>query len=123
MYNDQIKNIEDKILDITNLSTSGSINAKISEVKSEVANITNLATTSAFNAVENKIPSVSNLVKKTDYNIEINETEKKITVHSHDEYITTQEFNKFATEIFALRLKRAHLASNSDIANFVNTKL
>ena len=40
-----------------------------------MSNITNLATTTttttttAFTAVENKIPNVSNLVKKTDNNI------------------------------------------------------
>ena len=36
----------------------------------------------------------SHLVKKTDYSININEIEKKITDHNHDKYITTQEFNK-----------------------------
>ena len=33
--------------------------------------------------------SISKLVKKTDYNTKINETEKKITDHYHDKYITT----------------------------------
>ena len=37
---------------------------KINEVKGEIPNITNLATTAALTAVENKIPNVSNLVKK-----------------------------------------------------------
>ena len=59
-----------------------------------------MATTSSLTAVENKIPSVSNLVKKTDYNTKINEIEKKITNHNHDKYITTPEFNKFTAEIF-----------------------
>ena len=45
LYNAKIKNIEDKIPDITNLPT----------------------TTTALTAVENKIPNVSTLVKKTDY--------------------------------------------------------
>ena len=45
-------------------------------------NITNLATTTtALTAVENKIPNVSNLVKKTDYNTKISEIEKKNTDH------------------------------------------
>ena len=35
--------------------------------------------------------------------------------------ITNPEFNKFSAEIFDLRLKRANLASKSDIANFVKT--
>ena len=37
--------------------------------------ITNLATNTALTAIENKIPNVSNLVKKTDYNTKINEIE------------------------------------------------
>ena len=49
---------------ITNLATNASLNAKINEIKGEIPNITNLATTSVLTAVENKIPSVSNLVKK-----------------------------------------------------------
>ena len=60
----KIKNIEDKIPDITNLATKTTLNAKINEVKGEIPSITNLATKTALNAVENKIPNVSNLVKK-----------------------------------------------------------
>ena len=68
-------------------------------------NLTNLATTGALTAIENKIPSISSLVKKTDYNIKINEIEKKSTDHNHDKYITTSEFNKFTKDILDLRLK------------------
>ena len=50
-------------------------------------------------AVENKIPNVSNLVTKTDYNTKINEIEKKITNHNHDKYITTSEFNNLAANL------------------------
>ena len=54
VHNAKIKNIEDKIPEIINLTTKTVLNDKI-----------NLATKTAFNVVENKIPSVSNLVKKT----------------------------------------------------------
>ena len=87
VYHAKIKNVEDKIPDITNLATNASfnakinvvkgkipsttnlatnasVNAKINEVKSEIPNITNLATTTALTAVENKIPNVCNFVKK-----------------------------------------------------------
>ena len=63
VYNPKVKNIEDKIPGITNLATKTSLDAKINEVKGEIPNITNLATKTTLNAVENKIPSVSNLVK------------------------------------------------------------
>ena len=69
MHNAKIKNIEDKIPDITNLATNTTLNAKINEVKNEIPSITNLVTTPALTAVENKIPNVSNLAKKADYNI------------------------------------------------------
>ena len=61
VYNAKIKNIEDIIPDITNIVTKNTLNAKINAVKDEI-NITNLATTSAITVVDNKIPSVSNLV-------------------------------------------------------------
>ena len=40
--------------------------------------LTNLTTTTALTAVENEIPNVSNLVKKTDYNTKINKSEKNV---------------------------------------------
>ena len=111
-----------KIPDITNLATKTTNNAKINEVEDEIPNITNLASTSALTDVENKISSTSKLVQKTDYNTKTNEIEKKITDHNHDKYITTSELNKFKKEILDLRLKRANLASQNHIANFVNKK-
>ena len=76
--------------------------------------------TTAITAVENKIPNVSNLVKKSDYNTKVSEIENKINVnHDHDKYITTQEFNKLTSESFTERLKQANLASKNDIADFV----
>ena len=120
VYNAEIKNIEDKIPDInnlatkttvnanakidkakgeipniTNLATNASLNVKVNEDKGEILHIANLATTSALTAVENKIPSISTVVKKI-YK-KNNEIEKKIS---------TAEFNKVTNKI--------------DIANLVN---
>ena len=68
-YNAQIKNIEDKIPDITNLATNTTLNAKINEVKNEIPGTTSLATSSALNAkinqVKNKIPNITNLATTT----------------------------------------------------------
>ena len=65
--------------------------AKINEVKNKTPNITNSATAAALTF---------------DYNTEISETENKIaTDHDHDNYITTQMFNKLASEIFTATLK------------------
>ena len=38
------------------------------------------------------MPSISNSVKKIDYNTKINETGKKLTDNDRDKYITTQGF-------------------------------
>ena len=138
----KIKDVEDKVPDITNLATNTTLNTKLNEAKKEVPSITNLATNSAFNAninevkgkiavitnldttttltaVEIKIPNVSNLVRKTDYNTKISEIEKKITDYSHDKYITTPEFNKLTAGYFAGRLTQANLTSKNGIADLI----
>ena len=66
--------------------------------------ISNLATKTALTSVENKIASASNLVKKTDYNTKVIETENKLNNHNRDKYIDTQEFNKSAADVFNVRL-------------------
>ena len=127
VYNPKIKNIDDKIPDITNLATNTTLNDKINEIEKEITSITNLAPTTAFNAkiseVKNKIPNVSNLVKKTDHNTKISEIGNKITTdHVHDEYIITEEFNKLTAENCTARLIQANLASKSGSTNFVKKK-
>ena len=51
--------------------------------------ITNLATAAALTTVKNKIPNVSDLVKKADYDAKISEIENK--------YFTTSDYNKFTS--------------------------
>ena len=117
--NAKINEVQNEIPSITNLATSATLNAKINEVKNKIPSITNLATNTALTAVENKIRNVSNLVKKSDYKTNISEIENKITPdHDHDKYIT-QELNKLTSENFATRLVQENLASKNDIANFV----
>ena len=53
-------------------------------------------------------------LKKTDYNTQISEIEKKITAHIHDTYKTTLEFNKLTTGNFAARLKQANLVTKTN---------
>ena len=50
--------------------------------------------------VENKIPSVGNLVKKKQIMTQITEFKKKLTDYNHDKYITTPEFNTLAVDVF-----------------------
>ena len=76
VYNAKIKNIEDKIPDITNLATKTTLNAKINEIKKKIPNIINLATNTALTAVEKIIPD-------------------------HNKYITTPELNKLTAAKFS----------------------
>ena len=58
-------------------------NAKLNNIGDKIRDITNLVTTTTLTAVENKVPNVKNLVKKTDYNTKSSETENKTTT-DHD---------------------------------------
>ena len=59
-----------------------------------------MAIKTALTAVENKIPSISNLVKKRYYDTKITEIEKKLTDHNHHKYIIIPEFNALAADVF-----------------------
>ena len=85
-------------------------NAKITETPSA----SGLATNVALTAVQNKIPKISSLVKETDYNLKTIETEKKLTDHNHDKYITTSEFNKLTVGVLHARLARPNLVTKVD---------
>ena len=56
LYNAKVKNIDDKIPDITNLATKATPNSEINEVKNKMPNITNLTANTALTTVENEIP-------------------------------------------------------------------
>ena len=73
-----------------------------------------MATKPALTAVENKMPTVSNLVKKTDNDTKINEIEKKLTDHNQNKYITIPEFNSLAADVFIARIAQANLITKTD---------
>ena len=64
--------------------------------------------------IENKIPSISDLVKKTDYNTKSTDIENKLRNHNHDKYVATSEFNTLAVEVFNTRLAQANLTAKTD---------
>ena len=65
----KIKNIDEKTIDITNLVTKTTLNAKTNEDKGVIPSITNLAATAALvakiNEVKDKIPNITNLATTT----------------------------------------------------------
>ena len=65
--------------------------------------------------MENKVPSISGLVKKkTDYNTKITNIENKLSNHNHNKYVATSEFNSLAADVFNARLAQAYLTTKTD---------
>ena len=85
-------------------------NAKVTEIEGKIASISGLVTNSALTAVKHKIPDVSSLVKKTDYNTKISGIENKVDDHNHRKHITTPEFNTMAADVF-----KGKLAAQTDL--------
>ena len=73
-----------------------------------------MAINAALTSIENKIPNISSLVKKTEYDTKITEIEKKLTDHNHDKYITTPEFNTLTADVFNARLVQFSLITETD---------
>ena len=73
-----------------------------------------MTTKTALTAVENKIPSVSNLVNRRDYKTKVADIENKLNNHNHDKYIDTLDFNKLAADIFNVRLAQANLITKTE---------
>ena len=107
VFNGKIKNIEDKIPDITNLATNTNLNVKINEIKNEIPSTTNLATTAALTTVENKISNVSDLVRKADYDAKISEME--------NQYFTTSDYNKFTNNTLDSKITQKKLINEYDL--------
>ena len=87
-------------IDTSDFVLKTNYNTKTTELENKILDISNLATKTALTTLEIKIPSVSNLVQKTDYNTKVTEIENKLTSNNHDKYITTPEFNKLAADVF-----------------------
>ena len=83
-------------------------------MEGKIPSISGLAKTSALTDGVNEIPSVSNLVKKADYDTKIAEIEKKLTDHNYDKYTTTSVFNNLAAGVFDARLKQTNLVTKTN---------
>ena len=86
---------------------------KINEVKGEIPSVTNLATTSALTTVGNKIPNVSDLVKKSDYDDYESDYESN--------YFTTTDYNNFASNTLDAKITQKKLVNESDIDEKIKT--
>ena len=91
----------------TNLATSAFLNTKINEVKGEIPSITNLTTTAALTAIENKIPNISDLIKKADIDAEIKDMKGK--------YLTKSDYNQFTNNILDQKITAIMLGNESGL--------
>ena len=103
-YNAKIKDIKDKIADITELATTSTLNAKINEAKNEIPSITNLAATAAFNAkineVQNEIPNITNLATTT----ALTAVDNKMLEIQSKKLTTTQKLVKFKIKLLLIMI-------------------
>ena len=103
-YNAKIKDIKDKIADITELATATTLNAKINEAKNEIPSITNLAATAAFNAkineVQNEIPNITNLATTT----ALTAVDNKMLEIQSKKLTTTQKLVKFKIKLLLIMI-------------------
>ena len=108
VYHANIKDIEDKIPNITNLAAAAALNTKINEVKNEISSITNLAINTVLINVKNKTPNVSDLVKKkVGYDAEIKFIKNK--------YFNTSNYNKFRNNIFDAKIAQKKIVNESSL--------
>ena len=63
----KISDIDKKITNVSDLVKKNCFNTKVTEIEGKILSISGLATNSALTAVGNKIPDVSSLVQKTDF--------------------------------------------------------
>ena len=101
--------------------TKTDYNAKIADIEGKIPDVTNLATKTALTAVENKIPSISILVEKTDYDTEITEIQNKLNNHNRNKYITTPKFNTLTADVFNARLSQANFVTKTTFDNTVSS--
>ena len=104
-YKAKIKDIKDKIADITELATTTTtLNAKINEAKNEIPSITNLAATAAFNAkineVQNEIPNITNLATTT----ALTAVDNKILEIQSKKLTITQKLVKFKIKLLLIMI-------------------
>ena len=86
----KINEIKDEIPSIASLAINAALSAKIDEVTGEIPSIFGLALTSALHIVENKMPNVWDLVKKTDYDTKTKDIEGKYFIVSGYNELTTK---------------------------------
>ena len=120
-YDTDKTEIEKKIVGTSGLAKKTDYNTKVTETEGKIPDVSNLVTKAALTTIENKILAVRSLAKKTDYNTKITEIDNKLNNHNHDKYITTQEFNTLAADVFNARLSQGNSVTKTNFDNTVSS--
>ena len=91
--NTKMSEIEDIIPDTSGLVKKTDCNTKNTEIEGKTPDTSGLTTKAALTTVENKISSITGLVKKTNYITKVADIENIPNNHDHDKDIATSEFN------------------------------
>ena len=101
---DKIDKIEKKIPIISGLATKSSVFRLITEqenytdkVKKKIPVISGLATASALTAVENKIPDITSLITKTDFDAKLKNISHRVTNNKSKDLLLDNELKKLKT--------------------------
>ena len=102
-------------LDLSNYATKTKTDyhAKIRVIKDKIASVTNLATTHVFTSVEDKVPNVCDLAKKTDSAAKSTRNAKK--------YFTACDHNKFMSNALDAKVTQKKLNNESDLDEKIKT--
>ena len=86
---------ENKTPNITSLvKKKTDFDSKITEVECKIPNISGFATTLALTTVENKIPDVTNLVTKTDFDAKLKDISDRVTKDKSKDLLPDNELKK-----------------------------
>ena len=72
---------------------------KLVPVPVDLSKLSDVVKSDVKKTVYDKLAAKVNSIDARDYDTKITETENKLTVHNHDKYITTPEFNTLAADV------------------------
>ena len=72
---------------------------KLVPVPVDLSKLSDVVKSDVKKTVYDKLAAKVNSIDTRDYDTKITETENKLTVHNHDKYITTPEFNTLAADV------------------------
>ena len=97
---DKIDKLDKKIPDVTNFVKKKTyFNSKVTEAEGKIRNISGSATNSSLTVVENKIPDITSLITKTDFNAKLKTISDRVTYNKSKDILLDNELKKLKTVV------------------------